>query len=250
MSIWSKKRQQAIIIVIFMLITIPVSVFAYIYFNKPASCTDRKQNQNEQGIDCGGECSLYCIGSNRPPVVVWQRIFRVSRGLYTAGIYIQNPNITAAAYDVPYTIKVYDTDGVAIVERSSTVDIHPKYALPVIEPGIMVGERTPSRVEFEFDADPVWVREENQLLPIIIEGETILNEATSPRVQASLTNTTAKSINNVPVAVILYDADGNTLAVSKTIIESVPPNGSSRIVFTWPEPFGSIVARKEIIILR
>ena len=34
----------------------------------PESCTDRKKNQNEKGIDCGGVCPKKCYTKPKKPV--------------------------------------------------------------------------------------------------------------------------------------------------------------------------------------
>jgi hypothetical protein len=250
MSLWSQKRKNSVILVIVAMILIPVAIVAFMIIYKPATCMDGKQNQNERGVDCGGACDLICRDDAVPPVILWERVFKVADGVYTASAYIQNPNLSAGAKNVPYRLRMYDADGVSILERMGTVDIHPKYSFPIIEPSLSLGDRIPTRVTFEFLEAPVWYRMSDDLLPVVINDEVIYNQTTLPRVEAILENKTVKRIDNVPVAVVVYDRRNNAIAVSKTIVETVQGSGSTKVVFTWPEPFSTSVLRTEIIILR
>lgn len=250
MSTWSQKRKKTILGVIALLVLIPISFIAFKIFYKPATCSDDKQNQNEKGIDCGGVCELFCREETASPVILWQRLFRISDGVYSAAAYIQNPNLGAGAKKVPYRMRVYDEKGVSMYERIGTVDIHPKYSFPIIEAGLLVGERIPTRMTFEFLEDPEWIRESDELLPLTVTNESLSNETTVPRIQATLQNNTVRNIEKVPVAVIVYDNNNNAIAVSKTVVDVVPGSSEAKVVFTWPEPMPRAVLRSEIIILR
>lgn len=250
MSVWAQKRKNTIILITLMILLLPTMYIGYKVYYKAPTCFDAKQNQGEDGIDCGGPCDLYCKGQALAPVILWQRYFKVAPGLYTAAAFIQNPNLSAGAKKVPYVVRLYDEQGVSMYERRGVVDIHPKYSFPVIEATLQVGERIPSRMSFEFTDEPVWVRQNDDLLPLTIVDETLYNESNSPRIEAYLENVTVKDIERVPVAAIAYDVNGNALAVSKTVVERVPGSSRVKVVFSWPEPFEKPVSRKEIIILR
>lgn len=250
MSIWAQKRKNTIILAILVISIVPTAFIVFKLYYKAPTCFDNKQNQNERGVDCGGPCDLYCKGEALPPVVLWQRLFKVAPGIYTASAFIQNPNLSAGASNVPYTVRLYDADGVSIYERRGFVDIHPKYSFPVIEATILLRERTPVRMSFEFMDDPVWTRQGDELLPITIVDEILYNEKSSPRIEAYLENITVKDIDKVPVAAIVYDNNDNAIAVSKTVVDKVPGSSRTKVVFSWPEPFENPVLRKEIIILR
>jgi hypothetical protein len=250
MSIWSQKRKQTIILVFLLLLLIPTGIIAWKIFYKVPTCFDGKRNQGERGIDCSGPCSLVCRNETASPVILWQRLFKVSGGIYTAAAYIQNPNLGAGARNVPYRVRVYNQEGISMYERRGFIDIHPKYSFPIIEPGLDVGERVPSRMTFEFLEEPRWIQESDELLPLTISEEVSYNVTTHPRIEAKLQNQTVKDILNVPVAVVVYNRDNNAMAVSRTVVERVPASADTKVVFTWPEPFLEPVLRTEIILLR
>ena len=57
---WAVKKQLTYFSV-FLIIIIGVAVGFYLNITVP-SCTDKKQNQDEKGVDCGGQCSKECLG--------------------------------------------------------------------------------------------------------------------------------------------------------------------------------------------
>jgi hypothetical protein len=253
MSIWADRRKQTIIWCIIFLVIGVIAIAAWTVLHKPATCSDRKQNQHEEGVDCGGECSLMCKDRTEEPIVLWQRFFKVSDGIYTVATMIQNPNLNAYAPDVPYRIRIYDDEGVTIFEREGYTTIYAKYAFPLIEASVRTGERIPVRMTFEFIEKPMWYRSageiEEMLKGLAITNDVILNELTSPRISAIIRNDSNVVRQNVKIAALVYNADGNVMAVSQTFVDQVPSHGTSNVVFSWPEPFPAPILKKELIIL-
>jgi hypothetical protein len=249
MSIWAERRKQAIIWVIILLIFGVIGIAAWTVLHREPTCSDRQKNQNEQGIDCGGVCDLMCKDSVQEPVILWQRFFKVSDGIYTAGTMVQNPNLYSYAPDVPYRIRFYDSDGVTIFGREGYVTLYPKYNFPIINPGIRTLERVPVRMTFEFTAEPVWYRAEEQENTLSTLNDVVYNETTSPRIDAIIRNDSNLDKKGVKVVALVYDPEGNVMAVSQTVVGNVPAHGSSKVVFSWPEPFPSPILKKELIIL-
>lgn len=249
MSIWAERRKQTIIWGIIFLIFIAIAIAAWSVFNQPPTCNDGIKNQNELGVDCGGVCSLMCKDMAQVPVILWQRFFKVSEGVYTSAAMIQNPNLYAYAKDVPYMIRLYDDEGVTIFERSGYMTLYPKYNFPIIDPGIRTLQRIPVRMTFEFTGEPVWYRGSEQKNDLSITNDIIQNESTSPRISAIIRNDSNVTQKNVKVAVLVYDPDGNVMAVSQTIVDNVPAHGTNGLVFSWPFQFPSPILKKELIIL-
>jgi hypothetical protein len=249
MSIWADRRKQTIIWVIILLIFGVLGVGAWTVFHVPPTCDDRKMNQDEQGVDCGGECNLICRDMAASPIILWNRFFKISDGVYTGAAMIQNPNLYAYAPNVPYLMRLYDDEGVTIYERNGFVTLYPKYTFPLIQPGIRTLERVPVRMTFEFIAEPVWYVAAEQATGLSITNDVIYNETSSPRIDAVIRNDGNKPQQDVKAAAIVYGTENNAIAVSQTFVDIVPSNGSAKIVFSWPEPFETAIVRKELIIL-
>ena len=70
---------------------------------------------------------------------------------------------------------------------------------------------------------------------------------TRPRITATLENQTAYVERSIPLIATVFDAQGQVIAASQTIVPTLPPQGSAQAVFTWSEPFGAPYARVDIV---
>ena len=70
----------------------PTAVIVFFYYYQPATCRDGKQNQEEDGVDCGGPCSLICDAQSATPIVSWVRFFKIQDGFYNVASFVENPN--------------------------------------------------------------------------------------------------------------------------------------------------------------
>lgn len=220
---------------------------AYLIFYKPPTCFDGKQNGGEKGIDCGGSCVSLCRSQYLDPNVIWARVIKVKSGVYSTAAYIENPNIDAGADSISYIFKIKDNEGVLIYERKGKTFIPPNKFFAVFEDGISTGEKTPTKVIFEFTSEALWKKKENREAGITVLKKTISREDYSPRVDATLENTTLEPISGIEVVGIVYGEDGNALGFSRTFVDKLNKGESQDIVFTWPEPFTSNVVKIEII---
>lgn len=244
---WGTNRRNTVLFVMFLFIIVPVGSIAFIVFYDPPNCFDAKQNGTETGIDCGGSCQLLCNDQVTEPVVLWERAFKVSDGVYNLLAYIENPNPSAFLQETQYVFKIYNEDGVMIGERSGSVSIAPKSARPVIQNNLQTFEQIPARIEFTFTSERIYENTEPKDSLIIIKDEFIENESTSPRVKAKIQNISLKQIKQIDVVILLYDTFDNVLGTSNTFVESLGPEDSKDIVFTWPKSFTDEVNRIEII---
>ncbi len=247
MSIWADRRKNTIIAIAIFIGLIPVGIVIYSYLNKPLTCSDNKQNQGESGVDCGGPCSLVCKKDALNLIVSWQRLFKVAPGLYTATAYIENPNVGAGAKEAHYVFKIYGEEGIVVYERKGSVHIYPKNTFAIVEPGIETGERKVSRMTFEFTEEPTWTKENEYVSPFTITNREVIKEDTAPRIEATLQNATIDTYTNVAILALVYGADGNAMAASRTVVDRIEKNGKAPLVFTWPQPFSSSISRIEII---
>ena len=239
---WSGRR-KALYTSVGGVIALMLALFVYTaLFTAPPLCTDGKQNGTEQGVDCGGGCARVCEAAARAPVVLWARSFEQAPQNYTAAAYIQNNNVGSGARQVAYTFQLFDSDNKLVVDRTGTTDLPPVSVIPVIEPGINVGNRVVTRTLFSFATQPVWVRA--GALPKLSVSEQQLSEDGS-RLSAVVSNGDFKDARTT-VAAVLFDKDGVARAASKSTVV-VPARGSVPVVFTWNATPG--VTRAEISVL-
>jgi len=244
---WSAKRQffyiGATIVVFIFALALPILFVTY----KAPSCTDGVKNQEEQGIDCGGPCSVLCKASALDMVIHWQRSFRVKEGVYSAVAYVENPNFEYGARNISYRFKLYDKDNILIYQRDGSTFIPPRKIFGIFESNILTGARVPARTFFEFSSVPVWEKTAVYEPILALTSKPPEDQSTSPHLTASVANRGLDPIYNVEVVAIVYDETSNAVAASRTIVDSVGKGVSVPLTFTWPEPFAAPVVRTELL---
>jgi hypothetical protein len=196
------------------------------------TCIDGKQNGYESGIDCGGTCALLCRADVYPLTVMWAKAVRSEKGVYDLVAMINNPNIDNAAAEVGFSFDVYDQNGKVMVTLagSTTVPIGGKF--PVIIQGVPLAT-PPTNVSLTLTDGPHYAVKESPSSPTVKIIGTRFEQDTIPRVYGTVVNTKHKEITNLPVRVVLYDAQNNAYAVGETVVPLLPKEGVKEIVFTW-----------------
>ena len=229
----------------FLLLVIGTPVYFY-FFNKPATCSDRKQNGNETGIDCGGSCARFCSQDTLAPIVFWQRMAKVSDGFHNAIAYVQNPNHDATLIDASYSFKLFDRSNVLVAERRGKISLPPKVIIPIFEGAITTGSDVPVRITFEISGTN-WQKNPMEV-PLVTVSNTFYSEEDGfPRISGTLTNQSLQTIQPLYAVAVVFDREGNAMAFSRTVIDSLAKNETAEAVFTWREAFPSSYSKIEII---
>lgn len=243
---WSLRRQLLYYAVGGVILLVIFIAGYQTFLTTPATCFDQKQNGDENGVDCGGACSLICSDVARAPVVLWARSFSISPKNYTAAAYIQNPNRTGGAQNVGYSFQLFDEKNLLVIERRGTIDLPPIQTIPIVEPNIDVGNRTVARTLFSFTSVPVWYKLSNPL-PVI----TLSNQILSPdgsRLSLRLTNGSLNEVAGLTVAAVLFDSQGVARGASRSFIGRMDRKSSQEVTFTWPQGVEGVV-RAEITVI-
>lgn len=246
MASWSTKRKYGYFFAAIVTLALFAGVPTFLALYEAPTCLDGKQNGDERGVDCGGKCQRLCAADFAAPRVLWSYSTRVVPGVYNALAYVQNPNPTVEAQGLSYTFKLYDAEGILVSQKTGRAYVPAGSKFPVFEGGIQTGNRIPTRTTFEFGTDPDWKPGE----PITgIERLTVdVTEGDKPAAEARVRNTTTNLVfSNMDAFLILYDADDNRIAFSKTVIASLDPGETKSLFFTWPEAFSKKVVRSELL---
>jgi hypothetical protein len=248
MASWATKRKFAytLLFVGFLILVVGIPGFLFLY--EQPTCFDGMQNQNEQGIDCGGKCVRVCSSAFLSPIVVWSRATEVESGIYNLLAYIENPNLDGVAYGVPYVFKLYDKQGILIGEREGYANLPPHKNVPIFEPSMLTDKRIPATVTFEFKDFPAWEKNTEQEPDVIVVEKTLIDHETLPKITAIIQNRTVKPVSNIEAVAVVFDINDNALAFSQTFVDKLPAQGTERLAFTWPKPFKDAPARVEVIL--
>ncbi len=242
---WAGKRKLIISLILIIIVMILVGVPGYFKYYEAPSCQDKKQNQNEEGVDCGGVCGNLCQALVANPIILWQRAFRVVDGFYNVVVYIQNPNVSAGARNVQYVIRLYDKDNVQIAERKGSGDILPNAISPFFESNISTGKTIPTRTTIEFLTVPFWENEVS-FPDIRVISKELSREDSQPRLTTKVRNASYFGVDDIALVAILYDTDGNAIGASRSVLDHLEKGEEEDVIFTWPQPFSKAISEKEV----
>ena len=233
---WSSRKKSKYIGALATVVAIVVAFFLFSILYNPPTCQDGKQNQGEEGVDCGGPCQMICGFEIIDPIIHWSRLSKTLEGVYSVTTLVENPNVSAEARSVPYILKIYDDEGLLVNERAGEVFIPADVIFPVFDGAIETGNRAPQKAIFEFTQKPNWTKTTAEL-KISISNIQFFEKNNLPRVSAIVNNDTVKNIKNVELIVLVFDKQDNLINSSKTFLDLIEKNSSEKIVFTWPIAF-------------
>ena len=242
---WPMRRQ------LFLFSFFAVFVFAVvgwvIYKFSPApTCFDKKLNQSEERVDCGGECEP-CVGNPEDLVTFWVRPFAIGLGRYEAAALIENPNLRAGARELAYKIHLFENN-ILVAMKEGTTFLNPRDKFLIFESNIATGERRPDRAQIEF-REIRWKVFDRERPNVLVSSKTFEPTLSgNGRVRVVLKNQTLFSINDVYVSAALMDARGNALGVSASKVDRIGAEGMREVFFTWPHPFEPAPSNIEVFV--
>lgn len=245
---WRSRRQGTYFGAFGVIVLIVLTVILYPVLNKPATCTDLKQNGTETGVDCGGACALYCPKTVALPRVDFAAVFNVDEGVYNAVALLTATDANAGSRQAGYVITLYDEGGQIINETKGSTFIPSASQFAVFESQIRTGVRVPVRARFQWD-DVIYFEKLNfnsNTLPIEVSSwkpETIL---AMERLSVMVTNSAFKPIPESEYIVIVYDDKDEPIAASKTVA-TIGARTSNELFFSWPYEFKKTPKRYELI---
>jgi hypothetical protein len=236
---WRTKR--LLIYLVGFLISLSLLIFSlFWYFYPTASCIDGKQNQNEQGVDCGGVCPKACISTTLAPKVLWIRVLPAGSGKYDVAVAIENQNSDRGVKNIGYKIRIYDKQGVILNTREGSTYLNPLEKAVVVESGFDAGKQVAVSADFNIVSQSAWL----QAVPIppavyierIIEENDFSAPSTTPKLRVKVTNRSLLPLKNINIGTFLLNENQTIYAGSETLIERLDKGETKTIFFTWPEP--------------
>ena len=215
------------------------------YFTKTPTCFDTVQNGIERGVDCGGACTRICSFTIIQPKVLWVLPFRVTDGLYNAVAYIENRNLNVGAPNLAYTLSLYDNKGLIAQVKDKTV-LPPDSTYPIFVGRIATDERVPTHATIDLETDTLWLPAKAGREQFQVTGRDLKSVDTRPRLTVGLKNTSLDEAKDVEVIATIFDAHGNALTASKTVIPYFEARSTKDITFTWQEPITKTLRSCEV----
>lgn len=213
------------------------------------TCFDKKLNQKEEKVDCGGPC-MPCAEEIVGKDIVVQKTFIVpaGEGKFDTVAEIHNPNPLFGGKKVYYTVELKDNSGKTLLKRNDQTFILPNENKYIIE----VEWETPQQpADVEVTIDNVeWIKFTNFDSPqIVVRNQRfgLIKNATSYAEAFGLvSNESPYDFHNVVINVVLFDDRDVPIAVNKTVQNTLDADTQREFRLTWPEPFPGNMKRSEM----
>ena len=223
--------------------------FYLIFLKQPQSCFDKKQNQGEEGIDCGGPCEQFCVASDTKPVELLgkPRVFYVG-GNSSLLAQVQNPNSALALERFDYEFALKGDGGAVLKTISGSSFIYAREVKYLFVPRLDISAAQVQSVDFVFK-NPAWIPAEDFVKPVV----RAQNFRTEPEggdlaVSGTVINEHSRSVRSVSVIAVFYGKFGQSLGASQTVIDNVAVGESRPFTVRYPKDPDIVPEKTEVFV--
>lgn len=249
-SATSKRRLK--IIIGYLVLFCVIAFILYIILAPSATCTDKKLNQGEKEIDCGGPCSPckdISISQTKNITALEVAFALGGNNTYDVVAKILNPNDSIGAKTFNYVFTLKNSAGLIIAKREGTSFILPADTKYVAELGLSTeGNAVPASANIEI-SDPRWEKLSNIGKPQI----GVYNKKVSPitnsdgnEAEGSIRNESNYDLKKIYITIILRNEKETIIGISTTQRNSVRAKESQLFKVTWPYSLGEDVLNMEV----
>ncbi len=245
------KRKKVVIIFIYSTLFLLFSLSLYLYFRPQPSCFDGKQNQNEQGIDCGGVCVKECDIVKAQPLIIG-KVGAVSAGVegkYDFYAWIINPNVIFGSQKFTYTFKFKNSAGEVIFTQKNNGFILPSERKYIVVENVNSAGK-PVAIDLRIDSSD-WIKfkdyYESPNIKIINKSYNEVSDSVNfAEVYGLLKNESPYDFNVIKVEVFLKDVNGKVVALNSTQMNTVNAGEQRDFKIFWPHHFDGSVNNMEV----
>lgn len=232
----ARAYKQIIIGAIFVAIVTLFGFLIYkIYIEPKPSCFDGIQNQNEEGIDCGGVCEKVCLPTLNKIEVYWATAIPAVDNYYNVAARLRNPNQNYGTGKIPYQFKLYNASGQEIAQRSGLTYILPNQTKYLVQTRIYSSQEI-VRAELILSEDIKWQKfSEFQEPNLTIKDKAYYSMYT--KASGVVINNSNYDFDKITVDVLLFDANQHVLSANTTEINTLLAGGDRHFIVTLQKEF-------------
>ncbi|MBI4385632.1 hypothetical protein HY573_02280 [Candidatus Parcubacteria bacterium] len=220
------------------------------WFKAAPTCFDNIRNQSEEDVDCGGPCDLCGKRTVKPLEILAKQSVLVRTGAYDLAVRLRNPNQQYGAERFRYTVRWLNGAGAVMAERVGTSYILPHGTRSVLVQNVPLAEPA-AAVDVVF-SDYNWVRldgyhdEPRFLIRAPSFTKVAPGEPGFAFASAVVINKSGFDFQVVDVNILVLDARGQVLAVSRTVQNTFRNDVERSFRVSWPDPFVGEPERIEV----
>jgi len=215
-------------------------IFGFVAYNiyfaviPEPSCFDNRRNQNEEEVDCGGQCASCEIRRLKPIEVLPTLIFPADGNRSLALLELRNPNAAWGAENFQYVFKVFDAQGKELSNISGQSFIYSGDSKHLVEVNLPLDSKMAARSEVVI-SDLSWKRRDEFPRPkITIKTLTTKTERRQILISSNIANEELFGYPEVQIIGVGVDKTGRRIAASKTVLQEIKPNEERFFQLTFP----------------
>jgi len=241
-----RGKKRSIIVIIYLIIFALVGLVIYQIIKPNPSCQDGKQNQAEDGIDCGGPCQACEKEIVAEDIKILEKYFVYGNGdYYDVMAKIDNPSNRYGVAKLSYEFYLVDKEGNFLSKREGKSFILPGESKYIIELNL-TSEESPYTSEFKI-IDVEWEEFLGYEEPDLgIYNKNYSEESEKSKVFGLLKNESYFDFNSIEIDIILRDENGKPLALGKNEMRTISSQQERDFTVFWPYNFSREVRDVEI----
>jgi len=248
-----RNIKRLTIILVYLVIIGLVGTGLYFLFRTAPTCTDKIQNQGEEGIDCGGPCAK-CekLPQAEDLQIVEKAVVSAGEGKYDVLAKVSNPNPRLGAAKFDYSFRLLDAEKKTISKSEGSSFILPGQTKYVLAFNLLPAAK-PDSLDFEIKSFEWSVFSEYEEPDITIFAKEFNlaggGETNFATLKAKLRNQSGFDFHEIAADIVIRDGSGNAVAVNKTNFNDVRTNEEREVSAGWKNSFSidPMSARIEIM---
>lgn len=206
------------------------------FLKPPASCSDKIQNQNEEGVDCGVlSCGKICLPADIRPVVQSGKVEVVAlgQGKYSLLVLVSNPNLDYALESFDYKFDFRNTTGEIVKTLNGKSFVYGGEQKYISEPVVETGSLDVSTVSFSLGNEQ-WVEAVDFEQPRIEGSKKEEVTEGGVRVLGIMKNSSTVNLPLVRAVAVFTSDSGVILGTASTQVDGLNAGESKEFTILHP----------------
>ncbi len=248
MRVRSTILKQLIYGIFYLVIAVGVGYGSFLLFRSTATCSDNRQNQREEGVDCGGPCIACAIKALQPFTISPITLVHGDENTLSLFFNLSNPNASYGAEKFFYTVTLIGDAGAPVHTFTGSSYLYPSEIRTVADVGLVFPNAEEVIRADVVVSDVLWreaalfTQPRLETRAVSLQRDPITNEL---QIRGLLSNKNSFELARAGVGAVVRIA-GIPLAVSKTVVTDLAAFEERSFFILVPNLEDTLVALSDV----